>query len=766
MPLLLVTRLLVTLLLETLRAALALALRLLVALRRGLRPRRLPAGVRRRSAWMLTAVARLVAVVAATAAAAAPPPAPPAAVALLTRAAVWLRLVVARLALAARMRVGRRGEGFGFVVTVVAGAVGRERATAAAVGFGVHRFLACCVRCAGDVAVGRCVGAAVHAVVRATAAAPTPATPPPAAAAVAGAERSVVVGAAGGVGRRRSGGGRVGERQAALDVDIGFVLDAFGHVHVDFLGCCAIGDVVVRRSERVRRGGRRVVVGAAADGGVGGGLVAPAAAAPSASPTAATGFARFPFTGLLPRIARRGVGLGGLGRGERGLGVGAVFVVWRGVVAHRFGRRFAAVFVGAVVHRRGALEAVVVPLEAAVRFVGQLLPVFDERRIEAERVGAQGEQVQRFEEVGAVQEAFDAEAFLVVGLGEAPLHAADALDAAGVLARQAQGRAHRAQQVLGDQRRTAVGLARRPLLDGADEQRAEQHAVLRLVAVLDRAIEGVERAPEVGAFVGVGAIEEVADDRQQAAQRADLAQDLEAVEGVAAAQQPQDLLQHARRGAAHEVVRRLAHRRERLGGDGEAQARGELGGAQDAHRVLAEAHARVADRADQPRLQVAQAVAVVEDRVARRVEEQRVDGEVAAQRVLLRRAELVVARDQHVLAFVGRLRRAAERRALQDLGVAVEVQVGELEAPADDAAVAREDALDLLRPGLRRDVVVLGRAAEEQVAHAAANEVGLEARLDQALGGADRVLVEQRQVQARRGKDRRFDRRIPAVETV
>ncbi|MFN6195262.1 MAG: hypothetical protein ACK5BN_15740, partial [Planctomycetota bacterium] len=140
-PLLLVTRLLVPLLLETLRAALALALRLLVALRRGLWPRRLPAGVRRRSAWMLTAVARLVAVVAATAAAAAPPPAPPAAVALRARAAVWLRLVVARLALAVRMRVGRRGVGFGFVVAGVAGAVGRERAPAAAVGFGVHRFL-------------------------------------------------------------------------------------------------------------------------------------------------------------------------------------------------------------------------------------------------------------------------------------------------------------------------------------------------------------------------------------------------------------------------------------------------------------------------------------------------------------------------------------------------------------------------------------------------------------------------------------------------
>jgi hypothetical protein len=56
--LLLVTLLLVTLLLVTLLAALAMALRLLLALLRVLRPRRLPAGVRRRSRRMLTAVAR------------------------------------------------------------------------------------------------------------------------------------------------------------------------------------------------------------------------------------------------------------------------------------------------------------------------------------------------------------------------------------------------------------------------------------------------------------------------------------------------------------------------------------------------------------------------------------------------------------------------------------------------------------------------------------------------------------------------------------
>jgi hypothetical protein len=80
----------------------------------------------------------------------------------------------------------------------------------------------------------------------------------------------------------------------------------------------------------------------------------------------------------------------------------------------------------------------------------------------------------------------------------------------------------------------------------------------------------------------------------------------------------------------------------------------------------------------------------------------------------------------------------------------VEVQVRELEAAADDAAVARERALDLLRPRARRDVVVLGGAAEQQVAYATADQIGFETPGDQALRRADGIAVEPAEVGAGR----------------
>ena len=236
------------------------------------------------------------------------------------------------------------------------------------------------------------------------------------------------------------------------------------------------------------------------------------------------------------------------------------------------------------------------------------------------------------------------------------------------------------------------------------------------------------------------------------ADRVDLVQQLEALAGVAAAQQAQDLLEDPRRRCAHEVLGGLGHRRERLALDLEAEPARELDRAQDAHRVLAEAHHRIADGADHARLDVREAVDVVDDPVLRRVEEQRVDGEVPPQRVFFGVAELVVARDQQVLVVsLSLLRVAPEGRALEDLGVAVEVQVRELEAAPDDAAVARKGALDLLRPGLGRDVVVLGGPLEQQVAHAAAHEVGLVALVDEARDRAHGVDVQDGQVVAGRG---------------
>jgi len=70
-----------------------------------------------------------------------------------------------------------------------------------------------------------------------------------------------------------------------------------------------------------------------------------------------------------------------------------------------------------------------------------------------------------------------------------------------------------------------------------------------------------------------------------------------------------------------------------------------------------------------------------------------------------------------------------------------ELHVRELEASADDAAVA-EQRLDLARPRLGGDVEVLGQEAEQQVADAAADQVGLDAPPLQARQHADRIRVQ------------------------
>jgi hypothetical protein len=125
------------------------------------------------------------------------------------------------------------------------------------------------------------------------------------------------------------------------------------------------------------------------------------------------------------------------------------------------------------------------------------------------------------------------------------------------------------------------------------------------------------------------------------------------------------------------------------------------------------------------------------------VVEERVDREVAPEGVLLGRAEGVVAVNQAIarvvelrrrhVAFGGasvcnglsaaapRLRPGAGRWPLRSSS-SPKRHVRQTEAPADDPAVA-EELLDLV--GLRRgaDVEVLRLAAQEQVAHAAADQV-------------------------------------------
>ena len=141
--------------------------------------------------------------------------------------------------------------------------------------------------------------------------------------------------------------------------------------------------------------------------------------------------------------------------------------------------------------------------------------------------------------------------------------------------------------------------------------------------------------------------------------------------------------------------------------------------------------------------------------------EERVDREVAPERVLVGFAEHVVAADEEIvvlvgLAFAEHVRRVApERRDLDDLAAAEE-HVREAEATADDAAVAEERA-DVVGARAGRDVEVLRAAVQEEIANAAADEVGLEAGAlepphDLRRVGVDAVFVEGRVVALEAGR--------------
>ena len=89
-------------------------------------------------------------------------------------------------------------------------------------------------------------------------------------------------------------------------------------------------------------------------------------------------------------------------------------------------------------------------------------------------------------------------------------------------------------------------------------------------------------------------------------------------------------------------------------------------------------------------------------------------------------------------------------------GAAAEEDMGEAEATTDDAAVAEERA-DVVGARVRRDVEVLRSTAEEQIADASADEIGLVAAAletaDDLRGvGVDGVLFEGRVVTDEAGR--------------
>jgi len=203
------------------------------------------------------------------------------------------------------------------------------------------------------------------------------------------------------------------------------------------------------------------------------------------------------------------------------------------------------------------------------------------------------------------------------------------------------------------------------------------------------------------------------------------------------------------------------------GFDIEAKGGGKANCAQDTHGVFGKTLVRIANDPDHALFEVAAAMDVVDDGEVGNVVEERIDGEIAAQGIFFGCAEQVVAQDEAVFCqkrvvvfrrnLIGGRRGGAERGDFDDL--VVKVDVGETEAPSDQAAVAEYFA-DFFGRGVGGDVKIFRVASDEQVAHAAAGEVSevtgiLEPVKDFKCRGADLLAAD---VVVGAGYDLRFHR--------
>ena len=256
--------------------------------------------------------------------------------------------------------------------------------------------------------------------------------------------------------------------------------------------------------------------------------------------------------------------------------------------------------------------------------------------------------------------------------------------------------------------------------------------------------------------------------RKDAAVQVEALQHRHAGQRVAGLQQLDHLVKQPRDRHVGQQRRGLGNRRTGGGLKLEPQLGGKTHRADDAHRVFAVARGGVADQAQHPRFDIGQAAVVVHHHLGLGVVIHRVDGEIAARRVLDLRPPDVVA--QHPAAGVHRMGRAGQRGAAgllvaTDLCGLCVVHVGaegghlnhlmvapaavddmhDAEAPADDER-APEQRFHLLRCGVGGHVKVFGAQAHQQVTHRAAHHVGLVAGLLQGAHHLDGALVHQRGV--------------------
>ena len=178
----------------------------------------------------------------------------------------------------------------------------------------------------------------------------------------------------------------------------------------------------------------------------------------------------------------------------------------------------------------------------------------------------------------------------------------------------------------------------------------------------------------------------------------------------------------------------------------EIQTRREHRRAQHPDRIFREAHEGIADRDDAAMAQMVEAARVVDHRARSRIVEERIDREVAPDRIL-RLAAVDVVGEQATVLVGGVLAglRGTEGRDFDDL--VAKAHMHDLEAPPDDAR-ASEQRLHLFGRRVGGDVEILGFLADQQVAHRAADHIGLVAGLLQRVRDAGGVIGNRARIDA------------------
>jgi hypothetical protein len=260
----------------------------------------------------------------------------------------------------------------------------------------------------------------------------------------------------------------------------------------------------------------------------------------------------------------------------------------------------------------------------------------------------------------------------------------------------------------------------------------------------DARVGGFQRGGDEALAGGV--VENRVQQRQHAVVQALGAQLVHAAQRVAGHQQLQRLVEDARARDVGQQRRQRGDRAAGVGVDVEVELGGKARGAQHAHRVFAEARLGVADHAQHALLAVGHAAEIVVHFLAQGVVVQRVDGEVAPRGVVRHVAEHVVGQQAAVLVgrplvfVVGFLLAVGAEGGDLD-GDAAAHHMHDLEAAPDDARTA-EQPPHFFRRGIGGDVEILGRLAQQQVAHRAADDVALVSGLRQRLAGFQRAVVE------------------------